>query len=85
MAHFRRGCMAKKKSTYFTSEISITFNGKTPIDANGNKEVVDMISKTAAAMIHAFKTTYPDITIRPVQNTTYSQKPLEIEVKAEGK
>lgn len=72
--------MAKTK-TYFTSEIRITFTGETPIDANGNKEIVDMVSKTAVAMISAFKNTYPDVTVTPEQHTTYSDEPLKVEVQ----
>ena len=69
--------MAKQKA-YFTSEIRITFTGETPIDKDGNKEIVDMVSKTAVAMISAFKNTYPDIKVVPEQNTTYSEEPIEV-------
>lgn len=69
-----------KQKTYFTSELRITFTGKTPIDANGNKEVVDMVSKSAVAFISAFKNTYPDVQITTDQVTDFSDEPIEVQV-----
>jgi hypothetical protein len=68
-----------KSTIFFSSDVRLTFTGESPVDSNGNKEIVEVLSKTVIALIQAFKTSYPNVTITPTQETTYSQQPLNVE------
>lgn len=67
-----------KDTTYYLSEARITFTGKTLIDKDGNKVDVDILAKAIASFVVAIKTTFPQVKVSPVLDTTYSDKPLEV-------
>jgi len=65
---------------YFTSEIRITFTGKTSVDEHDNKLQVNILSQATASLIAAVKNTMPDVEIHTEQKTDYSDKPIKVTV-----
>lgn len=70
----------ENNTKYFTSEIRITFTGKTSVDEAGNKMQVNILSQATASFIAAVKNTMPEVKIATQQNTEYSDEPIEVKV-----